>query len=313
MATAAAGNAGDRQRRLRKDVIVTTQVLSCEVAKALCALALMAWDGSLRQVAAAWSARDALAFSAMPAAIYAMQNLLLQLGYRNLDYLTFNMLNQSKLLFTALFMFLFLQHRQSRPQIAALLVMLVASVLLVWGQHQQKHGAKPHKMGAAGGTALLLTGILPVALGAIFSGMGSTFCQWVMQVKRRSNYLMTMEMAVIASMLLSLSLLSSPDGQRIRMEGYFHAWTPLTLIPVGINALGGIIVGLVTKYVGGVKKGIAIVAALAVTAVLQVLVDGAPISPHVFLALPLVVTSTIVHSKFPYINKPRHQFVAKED
>lgn len=37
-------------------------------------------------------------------------------------------------------------------------------------------------------------------------------------------------------------------------DDFFAYWNIFTFIPVLSNAFGGIIVGLVTKYAGGVKK-----------------------------------------------------------
>ena len=71
----------------------------------------MAWNGTLWDLHKDWTLSGALIASGLPAALYALQNTLLQLGYRNLDSLTFSMLNQSKLLFTALFMFLILRYK----------------------------------------------------------------------------------------------------------------------------------------------------------------------------------------------------------
>ncbi|MQL90580.1 hypothetical protein Taro_023175 [Colocasia esculenta] len=69
----------------RREVIVTSSVIVCEIAKVMCAVLLLARE-----------------------AIYALQNSLLQISYKNLDSLTFSMLNQTKLLFTAFFTYLIL-------------------------------------------------------------------------------------------------------------------------------------------------------------------------------------------------------------
>jgi UDP-sugar transporter A1/2/3 len=76
------------------------------------AMVFMAWNGTLWNLHKDWTFSGALIASGLPAALYALQNTLLQLGYRNLDSLTFSMLNQSKLLFTALFMFLILRYKR---------------------------------------------------------------------------------------------------------------------------------------------------------------------------------------------------------
>lgn len=70
----------------------------------------MAKDGSLKKLAREWTLVGSLTASGLPAAIYALQNSLLQISYRNLDSLTFSMLNQTKIFFTALFTYIILRY-----------------------------------------------------------------------------------------------------------------------------------------------------------------------------------------------------------
>lgn len=52
-----------------------------------------------------------------------------------------------------------------------------------------------------------------------------------------------------------------------------EGWTRYTWVPVVTQALGGVIVGLVTKHAGGVKKGFALIAGIALTAFVQAVVQ----------------------------------------
>lgn len=54
-------------------------------------------------------------------------------------------------------------------------------------------------------------------------------------------------------------------------------------------------------------QGFVIVSALLVTAALEVVVEGKPPSGYAIAALPLVVTSTIIHQKYPYKAKPKKE------
>ena len=104
-------------------------VLATELAKAaLCACSLLlqrSTAGDTRRHAA----RDVLQ-TAAPAACYLVQNLALQWAYADLDSLTFNCLNQTKLAATAFFLFVLLRQRQSAQQLVALAMLLFAGVLL---------------------------------------------------------------------------------------------------------------------------------------------------------------------------------------
>jgi len=194
------------------------------------------------------------------------------------------------------------RHRQTRQQIGALLLLLVAAVLLSLGKSAPKKRSKEVEV-----ETTLWLGIIPILVASVLSGLASTLCQWAAQVKRRSTYLMTLEMSTFGSLCLLTSMYWSPDGVSIHKRGFFYGWTLLTFIPVVLNAFGGILVGLVTQYSGGIKKGFVIVSALLVTAALEVVVEGKPPSGYAIAALPLVVTSTIIHQKYPYKAKPKKE------
>lgn len=282
------------KRCIGRDVIVTSSVLACEIVKVICALALMAKDGSLNKALKEWTLIGSLSASGLPAAIYALQNSLLQISYRNLDSLTFSMLNQTKLIFTALFTYLILRQKQSIQQIGALFILILAAVLLSIGEGSRKD------YGSDNPDEIVFYGIIPVLIASVLSGLASALCQWASQVKKHSSYLMTVEMSLVGSLCLLASTYKSPDGEAMRQHGFFYGWTPLTMIPVFINAVGGILVGLVTSYAGGVRKGFVIVSALLVTALLQFMFDGKPPSLFCLLALPLVMMSISIYQKYPY-------------
>ncbi|KAG6468287.1 hypothetical protein ZIOFF_072911 [Zingiber officinale] len=92
----------------RKDVIVTSSMLSCELAKVICVILLLAKEGNLKKQFNQWRLVNVFTTSSLTAAIYTLQNSLLQISYKNLDSLTFSILNQTKLLSTAFFTYLVL-------------------------------------------------------------------------------------------------------------------------------------------------------------------------------------------------------------
>ncbi|TVU29571.1 hypothetical protein EJB05_21145 [Eragrostis curvula] len=283
------------KRFVSRGAIVTSLVLATEAAKVICAIILLIAEGSLKKQFSNWTLAGSLTASGLPAAIYALQNSLLQISYKNLDSLTFSILNQTKLLWTAFFTYLILGQRQSPKQIFALTLLISAAVLLSVGESSK---------GSKGGSSdyVLLYGIVPVTVASMLSGLASSLCQWASQVKKHTSYMMTIEMSFIGSMCLLASTYQSPDGEAIRKYGFFHEWTLWTLVPVLMNAVGGILVGLVTTYAGG---GFVIVSALLVTALLQFVFDGKPPSHYCLMALPLVATSIFIYQKYPYVDRKK--------
>ncbi|CAA7025246.1 unnamed protein product [Microthlaspi erraticum] len=291
------------KRCIGREVIVTSSVLTCEIVKVVCALVLMARDGSLKGLSKEWTLMGSLTASGLPAAIYALQNSLLQISYRSLDSLTFSILNQTKIFFTAFFTFMILRQKQSIQQIGALCLLIMAAVLLSIGEGSSKtsSGINPDQV--------LFSGIIPVLAASVLSGLASSLCQWASQVKKHSSYLMTVEMSIVGSLCLLISTLKSPDGEAIKRYGFFHGWTALTWVPVISNALGGILVGLVTSHAGGVRKGFVIVSALLVTALLQFAFEGKPPSSYCLVALPLVISSISMYQKYPHLDKKKKKKV----
>ena len=115
-------------------------VLVTELAKAaLCACSL-GLQRSPAGNARRWAARDSLQ-TAAPAACYLVQNLAMQRAYADLDSLTFNCLNQTKLVATAFFLFVLLRQRQSGQQLVALAMLLLAGVLLQLTGEQRAAGS----------------------------------------------------------------------------------------------------------------------------------------------------------------------------
>lgn len=76
----------------------TSIVIATEVAKIVISfLTIMSGPrAELQRIRESWSLTDSLKVAALPATLYAIQNLLVQYGYVFLDSMTFNLLNQTK-------------------------------------------------------------------------------------------------------------------------------------------------------------------------------------------------------------------------
>ena len=116
-------------------------------------------------------------------------------------------------------------------------------------------------------------GVLAVLAASFISGLAGALTQKSLQINHlgvgRNSYLFSMEIGMASLIIMCLSLISSNDGKRIRSEGFFNNWTPQTLLPIVTNAAGAILVGLVIKYSGAVKKGFALIFGLIMSGLLQ--------------------------------------------
>ncbi|XP_058099787.1 UDP-N-acetylglucosamine transporter ROCK1-like [Magnolia sinica] len=125
-------------------------------------------------------------------------------------------------------------HKQSVKQIGALCLLIIAAILLSFGEGsgRDSSGSNPDQV--------LFHGIIPVLVASVLSGLASSLCQWASQVrllyippfspfsfilsilfllvyvKKHSSYLMSVEMSIVGSLCLLASMSKSPDGEAIR-------------------------------------------------------------------------------------------------
>lgn len=268
-------------------------VLGTEVAKILIAGAMIAVDGpgALARTFADWTPKAA-SLSVLPSLVYAVQNYLLVVGASSLDSVTFNCLNQSKLVSTAACVYFVFGVRQSLAQMLALGGLLVAGVIL-----QEGGGVASGAEKDADQTRIKFAGVAAVLAASALSGVASAATQFSLQRLRKTSTALTLEMAVAAIPCLLLAHYGASDLSDRR--GFFRGWTASTLVPVVSSALGGIFVGQITKRLGGVAKGFAIVGGLVLTGILQSLVTGEGLEAKHAVALLLVVSCTYAHASFP--------------
>lgn len=115
-----------------------------------------------------------------------------------------------------------------------------------------------------------LKGVVPVLTASLLSGLAGSLAQRSLQKKARDSLLLSGELAAFSAVSLLVTLLvGSKDSHRIREHGVQKGWTVWTWIPICTNALGGILVGLVTKHAGAVQKGFALIVGMFLSGLLQ--------------------------------------------
>ena len=285
----------------KEKVSIESLVFGQEILKAAIALCMFLFEfrGKTHELPRV-DLRDSIRLAAVPATLYAIQNILCVLAYRHLDFITFHLLNQTKLLTTAVVAYFILGQRQSPVQCGALLMVFSGAVLLTIDPEKQD-GATGTKVNGDISSAFW-KGTVPLLMAAVTSGLASGLSQFALQKLHRNSFLYSAELAVFAIFVLPLvvHVSSSYLGQaRMLTDGLWGGWTPLTAVPVLTQAMGGIFVVQVTKQAGGVWKNFCSIFGILTTSVLQLVVYKQPISQGTLVAAPLVVCAMLLHSTFP--------------
>jgi solute carrier family 35 (UDP-sugar transporter), member A1/2/3 len=76
----------------------TSLVIGTELGKILIAAVSIGSSSTIEKesIRHTWNLKDSLYYAALPAVLYAVQNVLVQIGYTLIDSMTFNLLNQTK-------------------------------------------------------------------------------------------------------------------------------------------------------------------------------------------------------------------------
>lgn len=266
------------------------------------------------------------------------------MAYQNLEPLTFNVLNQTKILTSALSCYFVMGRRQSKMQVVSLCILILSTLVIeqilcpstLASLFSFGGGARsvriPHTLEGVTGAFKSLRGagrrvthgVVPILLASLISGLAGALTQKNLQgstggasilTKRRSiktqpasrpprnAYLFSMEMNVASTILLLASLVLSSSGRTILRSGtFFSNWTPETFIPVVTNSIGGILVGLVTKHAGSVRKGFALIFGLLLSGIFQA--GEAGIRAHQIAGGLLAAMSVWMHTVYPYRPAP---------
>lgn len=297
-----------------QNICRSTVILMQEVLKFVLALFMLTASGSARSAVAGWTVTKWATVAFLPAALYSLQNIAALQAYQNLDALTFNVLNQTKTLSAALCCYLVMGRKQSYVQVLSLLLLLLSALVM------ERLVSLDLLLSAGGGGGMPVKlpelgsrhwthGVAPIMVASFISGLTGALSQKNLEAEGggRNPYLFSMELCAASCLILFFSLLASPDGTMIARDGFWNGWTATTWIPIFTNSVGGIVVGLVTKYAGSVRKGFALILGMFLSGVVQALITDEGVSVEQGVGGFLAAVSLWLHSTHPHVAKEKEE------
>lgn len=112
----------------------------------------------------------------------------------------------------------------------------------------------------------------------------------------RNTFLFTCELAVYGIVftfgrLFVETVLDIWDGHLIAKHGFSTNLEITVLIPITVNAIGGIGVGVITKTLSVVHKSYAMIFGILLSGVIRSMLYSTPMSGAMYIALPMVMVS----------------------
>lgn len=262
-------------------------ILCQESMKSLLCLLILLIAGDWRSEWKKFSLLQSIKIGGVLSILYVLQHFLMQISYQSLSPTKFNIFNQTKTFWTALFLYIKLQKKQSTFQIIALTILVVCSFLLASQNDSRYNNHNNNEIAMFYGTIASL-------LAAFLSACSGIFSQIQLQTYNRNSYLFSCELGIYMSLvIIGISFLPIETDPNPWCRG-------LIIIPIFTNAVGAILVGLLLKYSSGESKGFALAIGIALTGIFESALLGTHQPLNAWLILFTVVLAMIVHIKFPY-------------
>lgn len=265
-----------------------------EVIKMFVCLILYAWNYQSQKSTSCLSVSIAVRFAAIPAAIYSIQNLAASYSQKHLSVVVYNLLNQSKVLSSALMGYIILGRRQSSLQLYALLLVFFGAVLAVMGSSQNDLIDSS------------VTGIICALVASGLSGLSGSLADAAIQDQYGDAIIFSAHISFFVLMTMTIGFFTDflvrgddSDVYAIYTRGGFLSAAGINgssslgpLIPILSSSIGGILVGQVTKMVGSVRKGLAVSAGVVLSAFL----DRTAVDISIISAVGVSLVGVVIHS-----------------
>jgi UDP-sugar transporter A1/2/3 len=238
---------------------------------------------------------QSLVSAVLPGSVYALQNLLVQQAYDDLDELTFNLLNQTKLGFTAIWLRVLEKEEFDSQKLLSLFLMSISSSYVAISKTSQKKNSEATKLTEATETSIMkneksqyetLRGSLCAFAAASCSGLANCLCQRAMSHENQSASLFTLCLSSFSISIFTaghfILRFITPKNVKQVSKGWSitenFATDSGSLTAVFSQAVGGVLVGRVTKKLGAIMKCMCAIMSIIVTAVVQPLLYGGKIT-----------------------------------
>ena len=292
----------------------TVSMLS-EVAKFPVLLAAVcAFGGGARRVVPTMrgAVRDQPLSMAWIAGAYALQNVLYFVALGHVSAASYQVLSQSKMVFTAMLAVVMLRERLGRRKIAALAALLSGSLLV---QMAEMSTAAATAASGSGVTPDALYGGFVTVLGALLSALPNVWYEKLLKTKGQDEWVRNFQVtswifAWIAASQIAEALRapggfgavfrSGPGGLLTALlGGGLGGITPLVWLVIGLKALNGVLIPATLKYAGNLVYLYAKPTSIVLTA-LATAIYSRKLPPKEFvLGAGLVIWSMLAFSAKP--------------
>ncbi|KAL9960076.1 hypothetical protein ACROYT_G033480 [Oculina patagonica] len=234
----------------------------------------------------------------VPACIYTVQNNLLYVAVSNLDAATYQVSYQLKILTTALFSVAMLKKSISKVQWLSLFMLFVGVSVV---QLQPVDGPVPQSPEESLPTQKTLSqtqnpwlGLAAVVASSICSGFAGVYFEKTLKGTHTPLWGRNFQLAVFGIIIGTVGMYVN-DADRIKEKGILFGYHKLVWLIIGMQAFGGLLVGVVVKYADNILKGFAAAVSIVVSCVASVYLFEFKLSVPFVSGAGLVMLATYLY------------------
>lgn len=276
--------------------LASTAVLMMEIVKfCICLVVVFYQSGSIPALRTeiynhVWASPHDMLKLCVPSFLYTIQNNLLYLALTNLDGATYQILYQLKILTTAIFTATMLGRRFSKTKWASLIV-LTCGVAVVQISGSSDHAASEDD------DRNRLVGLVAVLSAACLSGFSGVYFEKILKgALEVSVWIRNIQMG-LPSMIIALVTVFVSDSEMVARKGFFVGYSPMVVLVIVVQAVGGLIVAVVVKYADNVLKVFASSFSILLSCIISVFAFDFRPNFLFLVGAFLVLLSTAMYSK----------------
>ncbi len=194
---------------------------------------------------------------------------------------------QLKILTTALFSVVLLKKKLSTLQWGSLVVLFVGVALV------QVQGGGPSK---ATDDQNQFVGLVAVIVSCLSSGFAGVYFEMMLKGATVSVWMRNVQLGLFGSFTAVLGVLIKDYGN-IQEKGYFVGYSPLVLMVISQQAVGGLIVALVVRYADNILKGFSTSLSIILSSIAAVFLFSYTITIYFVIGAALVMVSIYLYGR----------------
>ncbi|KAH3762682.1 UDP-galactose translocator [Pelomyxa schiedti] len=242
------------------------------------------------------------AATSVPAFLYFIQNILAFAGLTAVDGAVFGVLNQLKILTTAVLSVIILKKLVNAAMWRALIELIISAILVQQASLRVVcEVPSVSELSGTPGTDNGVTTAYIIGIGCslavtVLSGMASVYFEKVLKSGNATVWERNLQLSLYSIALSVVSVLFEAVWSGSGL-GIFSGHSYLTSLIVFISAVGGLLVAMVMKYADNIVKGFAVAVSVLITTVLSWWLFGTNVNMQFLCGVALVGLSIFNYNK----------------